>query len=111
MVPYPAVEFLFQQAMFHTFWFGIKKIVSDEKQTVAVYLQAGYPGVNRILSEKTTGWLFGCSVVLFNLIVVVLVRNQKPSHLQRAGKVYQRIYSILFIMYPGISPVAPCDLV
>jgi len=64
--------------MFHTFWFDNKKIVSDEKQTVAVYLQAGYPGVNRILSEKTTRWLFG-SVLLFNLIVVVLVRNQKPS--------------------------------
>jgi hypothetical protein len=46
--------------------------------------QAGYPGVNRMLSEKTNRWFLGCSVLLFNLIVVVLMGNQEPSHLQRA---------------------------
>lgn len=56
----------------------------------AVYQQAGHPGVNRNRFEKTNGWFFGCSVLLFNLIVVVLVRNHKPSDFQR-GRGLSRI--------------------
>jgi hypothetical protein len=36
-----------------------------------VYLQADYPGVNKILFEKTNRWLLDCSVLFFNPIVVV----------------------------------------
>ena len=108
MVPYPAVEFLFQQAMFHTFWFGIKKIVSDEKQTVAVYWQEDYPGVNKVLSGKTTRWFLGCRVMIGNLIVRSLVSNQKPSLVQRAGNGLSK--DMIFLIYSVSRNFPSCTI-